>query len=273
MNSSKNNNNGKNENSSPKKKTGLLSSLYNSAMSDENKSSSSRHQQQQQHQREQQEQQVSNQLSNVMNTKLHIRTNADSKELDLLRKKNSKTSITVEDVLKLNKYTENYLCDVSDNIYQIEFVRFKIRDVETDLTLFEVAKSPEDDKLDSNSDGNDDQNRFVRYNFASAFLRLKTVGATVEFTVGDKPVKNFCMIERHYFKDKLLKNFEFNFGFCMPNSRNTMEHIYQFPTLSESTIQDMIASPFETRSDTFYFVENKLIMHNKADYAYNADYI
>lgn len=69
------------------------------------------------------------------------------------------------------------MCDISDNIYQIEFVRFKIRDVETDLTLFEVAKSPEDDKLESNS-SEEDQNRFVRYNFASAFLRLKTVGAT-----------------------------------------------------------------------------------------------
>lgn len=31
----------------------------------------------------------------------------------------------------------------------------------------------------------------------------------------------------------------------------------------------MIAAPFETCSDSFYFVDNKLVMHNKADYAYN----
>jgi len=31
----------------------------------------------------------------------------------------------------------------------------------------------------------------------------------------------------------------------------------------------MVASPFETKSDSFYFVGNTLIMHNKADYAYN----
>lgn len=31
----------------------------------------------------------------------------------------------------------------------------------------------------------------------------------------------------------------------------------------------MIDSPFETRSDSFYFVEDKLVMHNKADYAYD----
>ena len=34
---------------------------------------------------------------------------------------------------------------------------------------------------------------------------------------------------------------------------------------------EMINSPFETRSDSFYFVDNKLIMHNKADYSYNAE--
>ena len=56
----------------------------------------------------------------------------------------------------------------------------------------------------------------------------------VEFTVGDKPVKNFRMIERHYFGEKLLKSFDFNFGFCVPNSRNTVEHIYEFPPLADS---------------------------------------
>ena len=35
------------------------------------------------------------------------------------------------------------------------------------------------------------------------------------------------------------------------------------------SVQDMIDNPYETRSDSFYFVEDRLIMHNKADYAYN----
>ena len=29
-------------------------------------------------------------------------------------------------------------------------------------------------------------------------------------------------------------------------------------------------SPFETRSDSFYFVNNKLVMHHKSEYAFNA---
>lgn len=61
----------------------------------------------------------------------------------------------------------------------------------------------------------------------------RDVFCRVEFTVGDKPVSNFRMIERHYFRECLLKNFDFDFGFCIPSSRNTCEHIYEFPQLSE----------------------------------------
>ncbi len=55
----------------------------------------------------------------------------------------------------------------------------------------------------------------------------------VEFTVGEKPVNKFRMIERHYFREKLLKSFDFEFGFCIPNSKNTCEHIYEFPQIAE----------------------------------------
>lgn len=51
--------------------------------------------------------------------------------------------------------------------------------------------------------------------------------------MGDRPVTGFRMIERHYFRERLLKTFDFDFGFCIPSSRNTCEHIYEFPQLSE----------------------------------------
>ena len=54
----------------------------------------------------------------------------------------------------------------------------------------------------------------------------------MEFVVGDKAVQNFKMIERHYFRNKLLKDFEFDFPFCMPNTTNTCEHIYDLPQLT-----------------------------------------
>lgn len=87
--------------------------------------------------------------------------------------------------------------------------------------------------------------------------------------MGKKPVNNFKMIERHYFGEKLLKSFDFDFGFAMPNSQNTFEHIYEVPMLSDAEIRDMIAHPYLTRSDSFYFVDNKLVMHNKADYSFS----
>jgi len=45
----------------------------------------------------------------------------------------------------------------------------------------------------------------------------------VDFIVGDKEVKDFRMIERH-----------FHFGFVMPNSQNSVEQIYEFPALKSS---------------------------------------
>lgn len=208
--------------------------------------------------------------------------------------------ITPEYVLKLNKITDDYLCSPDANIYDIDFTRFKIRDMESGAVLFEIAKPSASESIQSTTDtaggsvpvegsnsnngtsGNDGDHaneeeealepnagRYVRYQFTPQFLKLKTVGATVEFTVGSKCVKNFRMIERHFFQDQLLKTFDFEFGYCIPFSKNTCEHIYEFPTIPPDLVNEMIMNPFETRSDSFYFVDNCLVMHNKADYAYN----
>ncbi|XP_058465030.1 protein unc-119 homolog [Malaya genurostris] len=203
--------------------------------------------------------------------------------------------ITPEYVLKLNKITDDYLCPPDANIYEIDFTRFKIRDMESGAVLFEIAKPslgepvPSSDSNSGLAEGGSDgatggseehpteeeellepnTGRYVRYQFTPQFLKLKTVGATVEFTVGSKCVKNFRMIERHFFQDQLLKTFDFEFGYCIPYSKNTCEHIYEFPTIPPDLMNEMISTPFETRSDSFYFVDNCLVMHNKADYAYN----
>lgn len=76
------------------------------------------------------------------------------------------------------------------------------------------------------------------------------------------------MIERHYFQNQLVKGFDFSFGFCIPLSTNSWDAIYDVPPLNEDIIQKMIGNPFETVSDSFYFVGDQLIMHNKARYQY-----
>ncbi|XP_050094598.1 protein unc-119 homolog [Anopheles aquasalis] len=223
--------------------------------------------------------------------------------------------ITPDYVLQLNKIADDYLCTPDANIYEIDFTRFKIRDLESGAVLFEIAKPSVSDIAQSTDGGakkepaaaataeatsettaaaaaaaapaagtttttpmaaeeveetfEPNAGRYVRYQFTPQFLKLKTVGATVEFTVGSKSVKNFRMIERHFFKDRLLKTFDFEFGYCIPFSKNTCEHIYEFPTIPPDLVNEMIQHPFETRSDSFYFVDGCLVMHNKADYAYN----
>ena len=68
---------------------------------------------------------------------------------------------------------------------------------------------------------------------AKKFSDISHIYCSVEFTIGDKPVQKFRMIEKHYFRDCLLKCFDFEFGFVIPNSKNTMEHIYELPQLSD----------------------------------------
>lgn len=76
------------------------------------------------------------------------------------------------------------------------------------------------------------------------------------------------MIERHYFDSKLVRSYDFEFGYCIPGSVNSWDAIYAVPPLDEELVKDMITSPFATSSDSFYFVGRELVLHNKARYKY-----
>lgn len=68
--------------------------------------------------------------------------------------------------------------------------------------------------MENNQDFDEDEFRTVRYHFGPNFFLLKQVGTALTFSVGEKAVKDFRMIERHYFKDKLIHSFDFLFPFC-----------------------------------------------------------
>ena len=91
-------------------------------------------------------------------------------EKDLL----AKDYVSPDDVLALNKITEAYLCSPDANVYGIDFTRFKIRDMDTNTVLFEIAKPPctEGEQYDT-SDPN--AGRFVRYHFTPEFLRYEFI--------------------------------------------------------------------------------------------------
>lgn len=179
-----------------------------------------------------------------------------------------KNEYSVEEVQKLDAFTDSFLCKLKDNTYEIKFVNFRVRDLDSGFVLFEVKDDSEGMKEEELEEIQDDA-RLIRYHLGPDFLDLKTLGTMLKFTVGNKPVKDFLLIERHYFKDKLIKSFEFKFDFCMPNSANEWETIYEIPELDPELKQQMIDYPWETKSDSFYFVEGKLVIHNKAIYNYS----
>lgn len=179
-------------------------------------------------------------------------------------------SATPEDVLELTRPTDGFLCPLTANQFRIEFLQFIISDYDTKKIIFEVGRDsppPQDMSLDFSSLG-EDMYRKIKYEFSEDVLRLPFIETSLVFSVGTREIREFRMIERHYFRNQLVKSFDFTFGFCIPGSTNTWDAVYSVPALSEELIADMLDNPFETKSDSFYFVENKLVMHNKAAYKY-----
>ena len=76
------------------------------------------------------------------------------------------------------------------------------------------------------------------------------------------------MVERHYFRGKVIRSYDFTFGFIIPNSTNTWEFIYDLPELSAEEMAEIIAAPWEVKSDSFLLADGKLIIHNRAIYNY-----
>ena len=111
--------------------------------------------------------------------------------------------------------------------------------------------------------------RIIQYHFGPQFLDFRNLSLRLEFNVvSEEPVKDLILIERHYFRDRLLINFEYKFPFCMPKSKNDCEFIYDLPVLTDEEKRDMIENPWEVQSDSFFFHEGRLIIHNKAAYSY-----
>jgi len=52
------------------------------------------------------------------------------------------------------------------------------------------------------------------------------------------------------------------------SSTNTWEAIYDMPELDPDLKQEMIDNPWESQSDSFYYVDGQMVLHNKAKYAY-----
>ena len=158
------------------------------------------------------------------------------------------------------------MCKLTDNWAKFRFRGFKIRDMISNITLVEV---PDDDiENEDLSDEDDPSKRMIKYHLGPDFLYLQTVGLTMNFSIGERPIQNMEMVERHYFRGKVIRDYSFKFGFVIPNSTNSWEFVYDLPTLTEEEKAEISSAPWEVKSDSFFFAEGKLMIHNRAEYNY-----
>lgn len=137
----------------------------------------------------------------------------------------------------------------------------------SNITLVDV---PVDDIIDEDNleEMDDPTKRLIKYHFGPDFLQLQTVGLTMQFGIAEKPIHKLEMIERHYFRGRVIQEFSFQFGFVIPNSTNEWEFVYDMPDLTPAEKQEIIDAPWEVKADSFYFAEGRLLVHNRSEYNY-----
>ena len=145
-------------------------------------------------------------------------------------------NITIDQVLKMEKPIDKFILTLEDNTPGIRFNGFKLRNMETGEVYHEYY--PNDIyELDYFADHE------LEYAFSNKLItKVKTIGSTLNLVVGNQVVKNLVLIERHYVEGKhdVVKKIE--------------------------NKEDVNA-----KSDTFIFVEGKLVVHRRARYVYYCD--
>ena len=188
--------------------------------------------------------------------------------------KNVVQSFSIEDARALTIPSDRILCTLADNEF-IRFGEYSVCDYDTRTQLLHVTREQNKEQDDFARQMEEDGTltmdmRTLKHEFPRAFFQLRNLELNLEFTNvnGDQPLQNLTLIEKHYFRGQILSQFEFNFPFCVPKSTNQWQYVYELPVLSEEQQQAMIEAPFETQSDSFFFAEGRLIVHNKAAYKY-----
>jgi hypothetical protein len=170
--------------------------------------------------------------------------------------------MSLEEVLKMKEAANKFLVKLEDNVPGVRFNGFKLRDCDNDVVYHEYY--PENVyELDYFAD------HMLEYVFPNKILKTKTLGSTLKLVVGNQVVKNLVLVERHYIDGKLAANYDFKFPLFMPNSTNTIEFIYTIPKLGDDVYKKMNSGgTIHAKSDTFIFVEGKMIIHRRATYEY-----
>ena len=103
---------------------------------------------------------------------------------------------SIEEAKILDAPCTNFHWTPEDNTFGIVFGDFRLRDLESGITLVEISA---DERRIGEEAMTTEEDRIIRYDLGPDFLDLRTIGMQVQFTVGDKPVKDFRLIEKHFF--------------------------------------------------------------------------
>lgn len=171
--------------------------------------------------------------------------------------------LTLEEALKMEKPTKDFLIKLEDNTPGVRFNGFKLRDMETGEIYHEYY--PENIfELDYYAD------HILNYKFPNKLIKnQKNLGTSLKLCVGNNMIKNSVLLERHYINDHLAASFNFKFPLFFPDSQNSIEFIYSIPKMPPE-VQAKIdkGEDIEAKSDTFIFVEGNLVVHRRAQYQY-----
>ena len=174
------------------------------------------------------------------------------------------SDFTEEQALKMDKPLDKFLVKLEDNTYGVKFNGFRLRDMQDDKIYHEYY--PKDEyELDYFAD------HMLDYPFPNDILKgQKHLATKLNISiVGDKLVKDVVLLERHYIEGKLAANFRFPFKIFPSKSKNEVEFIYVIPKLSDEVEEKLKkGEDVHGASDTFVFVEGKLIIHRRAKYTY-----
>ena len=95
------------------------------------------------------------------------------------------SDVTFDYVKQLTQPTDVFLCKLADNWPKFKFGGFKIRDCDSNFTLVDVPESEVENEV---KDEDDPTVRVIKYHLGPMFLKLRTVGLTMNFGVGSQPI-------------------------------------------------------------------------------------
>ena len=168
--------------------------------------------------------------------------------------------VTIDQALSLNSPLRSII-RVRPNT--LAFNKFEIRESDAGNVLFQCS-----------SDGPPSSNGVhdtYKYFFSTNVLRRSHVVSYLDFDSNEESFDELRLVENLYFGDNLLQRYEFCFGeHCSAQTSHRWRMVYNLNCMhDEELIQDIVAHPFKTQLDSFFFGDGVLLRHVKTLYSYH----